>query len=119
MRFRDRTEAGRVLAERLAPFARRPDVLVLALPRGGVPVAYKVARALEKVRLRQDLQRSLAEIQAREEQLRKAHNELEQQVEERTAALAQANAALVEQMAERQRIEDELLKVRRSISHSL
>ena len=46
-------------------------------------------------------------------------NELEQRVEERTAALAQANAALVEQMAERQRIEDELLKVRRSITHSL
>src|SRR5256885_8874001 len=47
MRFRDRTEAGRVLAERLAPFARRSDLLILALPRGGVPVAYEVARALE------------------------------------------------------------------------
>jgi signal transduction histidine kinase len=72
-----------------------------------------VARALEKVRLQKDLQRSLAEVQAREEQLLKAHNELEQRVEERTAALAQANAALVEQMAERQRMEDELLKVRK------
>lgn len=44
--FHDRVEAGRVLAERLAPYANRPDVLVLALPRGGVPVAYEVARAL-------------------------------------------------------------------------
>ena len=44
--FRDRREAGRLLAEKLAPYANRPDVLVLALPRGGVPVAYEVARAL-------------------------------------------------------------------------
>ena len=44
--FRDRHDAGRVLAERLAAYANRPDVLVLALPRGGVPVAYEVARAL-------------------------------------------------------------------------
>ncbi len=45
-RFRDRTEAGRRLAEQLTAYAERPDVLVLALPRGGVPVAYEVARAL-------------------------------------------------------------------------
>src|ERR1700682_120026 len=44
--FRDRREAGRVLAEKLATYANRPDVLVLALPRGGVPVAYEVASAL-------------------------------------------------------------------------
>src|ERR1700738_5650940 len=44
--FRDRTEAGRHLAERLSAYADRPDVLVLALPRGGVPVAFEVARAL-------------------------------------------------------------------------
>src|SRR5437016_6132201 len=44
--FRDRREAGRLLAEKLAAYAHRPDVLVLALPRGGVPVAYDVARAL-------------------------------------------------------------------------
>jgi predicted phosphoribosyltransferase len=44
--FRDRREAGRLLAERLADYADRADVLVLALPRGGVPVAYEVARAL-------------------------------------------------------------------------
>ena len=44
--FRDRTEAGRLLAEKLKAYANRPDVLVLALPRGGVPVAYEVARAL-------------------------------------------------------------------------
>src|SRR2546430_3494765 len=44
--FRDRTEAGRFLAEKLAGYANRQDVLVLALPRGGVPVAYEVARAL-------------------------------------------------------------------------
>lgn len=45
--FRDRTEAGRLLAEKLTAYAGRPDVLVLALPRGGVPVAYEVARALD------------------------------------------------------------------------
>src|ERR1700719_4200373 len=44
--FRDRREAGWLLAERLAAYANRPDVLVLALPRGGVPVAYEVASAL-------------------------------------------------------------------------
>ena len=44
--FRDRSEAGRLLAAKLAAYANRPDVLVLALPRGGVPVAYEVARAL-------------------------------------------------------------------------
>jgi predicted phosphoribosyltransferase len=45
-RFRDRHDAGRAVARMLAPYAGRPDVLVLALPRGGVPVAYEVARAL-------------------------------------------------------------------------
>src|ERR1700732_4362688 len=44
--FRDRTEAGQLLAAKLARYANRPDVIVLALPRGGVPVAYEVARAL-------------------------------------------------------------------------
>ena len=46
MTFLDRTDAGRFLAERLERFANRSDVLVLALPRGGVPVGYEVARAL-------------------------------------------------------------------------
>jgi putative phosphoribosyl transferase len=45
-RFQNRVEAGRVLAERLIEYAGREDVLVLALPRGGVPVAYEVAKAL-------------------------------------------------------------------------
>jgi putative phosphoribosyl transferase len=45
-RFRDRTEAGRLLAERLRSYAGREDVVVLALPRGGVPVAYEVAKEL-------------------------------------------------------------------------
>src|SRR5256885_4716440 len=44
--YRDRVEAGRVLAQRLQPLAGRPDVLVLALPRGGVPVAFEVAQRL-------------------------------------------------------------------------
>src|SRR5437867_6844011 len=46
MHFRDRREAGRLLGERLSRYAGRDDVLVLGLPRGGVPVAYEVARAL-------------------------------------------------------------------------
>ncbi|MFM1769483.1 MAG: hypothetical protein RJA22_2012 [Verrucomicrobiota bacterium] len=45
-RFRNRTEAGRLLAARLARHAGDANVLVLALPRGGVPVAHEVARAL-------------------------------------------------------------------------
>jgi predicted phosphoribosyltransferase len=44
--FRDRTDAGQKLAARLAKYAHRSDVLVLALPRGGVPVAYEVAEQL-------------------------------------------------------------------------
>lgn len=44
--FADRREAGKVLADLLAPYANRDDVIVLALPRGGVPVAYEIAKAL-------------------------------------------------------------------------
>jgi putative phosphoribosyl transferase len=46
MIFLNRTDAGRKLAGRLAAYANRADVIVLALPRGGVPVAFEVARAL-------------------------------------------------------------------------
>ncbi len=46
MRFKDRVHAGRELARLLARYANRPDVTVLGLPRGGVPVAAEVARAL-------------------------------------------------------------------------
>lgn len=47
IRFRDRTEAGQLLAQKLiAAYANHPDVLVLALPRGGAPVAFEVAKAL-------------------------------------------------------------------------
>jgi putative phosphoribosyl transferase len=46
-RFRDRAEAGRLLAGWLAAYAGRSDVLVLALPRGGVPIAFAVAQALD------------------------------------------------------------------------
>jgi putative phosphoribosyl transferase len=45
-RFEDRKEAGQYLAEKLKQYADKPDVIVLALPRGGVPVAYEVAQAL-------------------------------------------------------------------------
>jgi predicted phosphoribosyltransferase len=45
-RFRDRTDAGQTLARMLDAYAGRDDVLVLGLPRGGVPVAYEIATAL-------------------------------------------------------------------------
>jgi len=44
--FLDRREAGRTLATRLGAYAKRPDVTVLALPRGGLPIAYEIARTL-------------------------------------------------------------------------
>lgn len=45
-RFQDRAQAGRALAEKLTAFSHRPDVAVLGLPRGGVPVAFQVAQRL-------------------------------------------------------------------------
>ena len=45
--FHDRAHAGQVLAERLREYAGRDDVVVLGLPRGGVPVAYEIAKALD------------------------------------------------------------------------
>lgn len=46
-RFRNRREAGQQLSAKLQQYAGRPDVIVLALPRGGVPVAFEVATALD------------------------------------------------------------------------
>ena len=46
MLFEDRFDAGRFLASKLRRFANRPDTIVLALPRGGVPVGFEVAKAL-------------------------------------------------------------------------
>ncbi len=46
MAFRDRSEAGQFLAEKLSHYAHRDDVLVLGIPCGGVPVAFEVAKAL-------------------------------------------------------------------------
>ena len=45
-RFQNRFEAGQKLASKLTDYAHRPDVLVLGLVRGGVPVAFEVAKAL-------------------------------------------------------------------------
>jgi len=45
-RFRDRTEAGELLAEKLASYVDKPNLIILALPRGGVPVAARVAKCL-------------------------------------------------------------------------
>jgi putative phosphoribosyl transferase len=45
--FRDREDAGRALAQRLRTYANRKDVIVLGVPRGGVPVAFEVARELK------------------------------------------------------------------------
>ncbi|MCI0445347.1 phosphoribosyltransferase [bacterium] len=47
MLIRDRVEAGQILATKLKQYAKRPDVVILALPRGGVPVAYQVATRLD------------------------------------------------------------------------
>lgn len=46
MLFKDRTAAGQILASKLVDYTNCPDVLVLALPRGGVPVAFEIAQAL-------------------------------------------------------------------------
>ncbi|AIC20128.1 phosphoribosyl transferase [Pseudomonas chlororaphis] len=63
--LQDRADAGRRLVAPLLAYAHRPDVIVLALPRGGVPVAYEVARALD-IRLDLMLVRKLG-VPTREE----------------------------------------------------
>src|SRR5438046_2229762 len=46
MIFRDRTDAGRILASKLTKYLNQIDTVVLALPRGGVPVAYEIGKEL-------------------------------------------------------------------------
>lgn len=45
--FKNRVQAGRLLGQALADYAKRPDVIVLALPRGGVPIGFEVARIID------------------------------------------------------------------------
>lgn len=45
-KYQDRYAAGKILAEQLKPYAKNPNVIVLALPRGGVPIAYEIANTL-------------------------------------------------------------------------
>jgi putative phosphoribosyl transferase len=47
MLIRDRAEGGQILAAKLKQYAKRPDVIILGLPRGGVPVAFQVATILD------------------------------------------------------------------------
>src|SRR5271170_5471303 len=44
--FQDRTDAGRTLAKKLSHYVDRKDIVVLGMPRGGVPVAFEVAQSL-------------------------------------------------------------------------
>jgi putative phosphoribosyl transferase len=46
MIFRDRTEAGQILASKLTKYQNKGDTVILALPRGGVPVAYEIGKSL-------------------------------------------------------------------------
>src|SRR6202162_1207156 len=45
-RFQDRTDAGRLLAKKLSHYADRKDVVIMGMPRGGLPVAFEVAKSL-------------------------------------------------------------------------
>ena len=45
--FTDRSQAGRILASSLSQYKQRQDVVILALPRGGIPVAYEIGKELE------------------------------------------------------------------------
>ena len=46
MMFADRADAGRILASKLTAYKGRPDVVIFALPRGGIPVAYEIGKAI-------------------------------------------------------------------------
>lgn len=118
--FEDRADAGRKLAQRLTEYADRDDVVVLGVPRGGVPVAFEVARALHAPldillvrKLGTPGQRELAMGAIASGGVRILNQEV---IRELDISEAQLAAAVAEQEAELQRREQLYRGVRPGIS---